>query len=146
MRPIFSYGTLQVPDVMRAVTGREYVGETARLPGYAMYRVKNAEYPGILLLSDSETEGTLYSGPSEEDLKILDAFEGDFYIRRLVEVRLQDGSSTEAWVYVIREEHKDVLSDEPWRLEQFLNEGFNGFMKSYVHGRKAVYAPDEQQD
>lgn len=141
MHQIFCYGTLQVPDVMRAVTGRVYEGEKARLPGYAIYRVKNTEYPGVVPLGNSETDGIVYSGVSEKALKVLDAFEGEFYTRRLVEVHLQDGKTTEAWVYVIREEHGDVLSDEPWHLEQFLNEDFDSFMKGYVHGRKEVYAP-----
>jgi gamma-glutamylcyclotransferase (GGCT)/AIG2-like uncharacterized protein YtfP len=142
---IFCYGTLQVPDVMRAVTGRVYEGEKASLSGYAMYKVKNTEYPGIVPLAGGETQGTLYSGLSEEELKVLDAFEGDFYARRSVEVLLQQGKTATAWVYVIRKKHQGVLSDEPWHLEEFLSEGFRSFMDGYVYGRKSEYAPEDQQ-
>jgi gamma-glutamylcyclotransferase (GGCT)/AIG2-like uncharacterized protein YtfP len=137
---IFCYGTLQVPEVMKAVTGRLYEGEKALLPGYAMYRVKDAEYPGIVPSYKGETEGTLCSGLTDEDLKVLDAFEGNFYARHSVEVHLRDGRITTAWVYVIREEYERVLSDELWHLDRFLKEGFRSFMDGYVHARKDLYA------
>ena len=145
MHRIFCYGTLQVPEVMRAVTGRFYEGKKATLPGYAMYRVKDAEYPGIVPSYNRETEGTLFSGLSDEDLKVLDAFEGNFYARHSVKVDLQDGRTIAAWVYVIRQEYKDVLSNEPWHLDRFLNEGFRSFMDGYVRSRKGVYASKEQE-
>jgi gamma-glutamylcyclotransferase (GGCT)/AIG2-like uncharacterized protein YtfP len=125
---------------MKAVTGRLYKGTPAKLPGYAMYRVKNVEYPGIIRDSGSHTVGILYSGLSEEDLEVLDAFEGALYRRALVEVIPEDGSACKAWVYLIPGDLKDNLTDEPWHLEVFMEKGFKRFMKGYVHGRSEVYA------
>jgi gamma-glutamylcyclotransferase (GGCT)/AIG2-like uncharacterized protein YtfP len=129
---------------MQTVTGRLYEGEKATLPGYAAYRVKDAEYPGIVPSNKGKTEGTLYSGLTDDDLKVLDAFEGAYYKRHAVEVHLRGGPITTAWVYVIRKEYERVLSNEPWHLDRFLNEGLRSFMDGYVHARKGVYAPQKQ--
>ena len=137
---LFSYGTLQLPEVMRAVIGQTYPGVNARLPGYALYRVKDAVYPGIIESPDDETSGILYRGMNDEDLKVLDLFEGELYERRLVQVNTEDGKSYDAWVYVISLKNKSYLTQETWHLKIFIKEGLDTFMKSYVNGRKEIYA------
>jgi gamma-glutamylcyclotransferase (GGCT)/AIG2-like uncharacterized protein YtfP len=143
MNRLFCYGTLQVPQIIRAVTGRIYQGMTATLHGYAIYRVKNAEYPGIIRIADRETEGIVYDNLSAKDLNVLDLFEGDFYRRQLLDVRLSGGSNSKAWVYVVADNHKDILSDESWCLENFMDNGLESFMKGYVNGRRNVYSCKE---
>ena len=140
MNQLFCYGTLQVPQVIHAVTGRTYPGKPATLLGYAIYRVKNAEYPGIIQAADRETKGIIYENVSEKDLRVLDLFEGDFYRRQLLDVFLADGDTTSAWVYGIKDHHLDILTDECWKLEDFLDHGLESFMQGYVHGRRNVYS------
>jgi gamma-glutamylcyclotransferase (GGCT)/AIG2-like uncharacterized protein YtfP len=140
MNRLFCYGTLQVPEVMHAVTGRTYRGEPATLHGYAIYRVKNAEYPGIIRTADSEIEGIVYEDVSEHDLNVLDLFEGNFYKRQLLNVHLSDGSKSKPWVYLIADNHQDILTDESWKLEYFLDHGLESFMQGYVEGRRNVYS------
>jgi len=136
---LFCYGTLQIPEVMKAVTGQIYTGVNARLPGYAIYRVKDAEYPGIIEAPDDETSGVLYHGVSDEDLRVLDLFEGELYDRRLLEVITADGKSDHAWVYVISPKNKNYLTNESWHLKTFIEKGFDTFMKYYVNDRKEIY-------
>jgi gamma-glutamylcyclotransferase (GGCT)/AIG2-like uncharacterized protein YtfP len=124
---------------MRAVTGQTYHGVNARLPGYAIYRVKDAEYPGIIDSFGNEASGVLYRGVNDEDLMVLDLFEGELYERRLLAVISEDGKTNQAWVYVISENHKAILTTEPWKLTTFLEKGFDTFMKNYVNGRKEIY-------
>jgi gamma-glutamylcyclotransferase (GGCT)/AIG2-like uncharacterized protein YtfP len=140
MNRLFCYGTLQVPEVIKSVTGRTYQGQTATVRDYAIYKVKNAEYPGIIHSSDSEIEGILYADVSDEDLKVLDLFESDLYRRQLLGVVLADGSTCKAWCYVIRDKNKSLLTTDTWRLEDFLDNGLESFMTGYVNGRRDVYS------
>jgi len=116
------------------------MGQSAAIDGYAGYRVRNAEYPGLIRVAGSKTNGILYDNVSEKDLKVLDLFEGSIYTRRLLNVVCADGSETKAWVYVIAEHHRDILTNECWDLEEFLADGFSSFMKGYVIGRKDVFS------
>ena len=136
MVSLFCYGTLQVPAVMQAVTGRAHNGIPARLPGYARFCVKGADYPGIVLSKTHETDGILYDDISALELAVLDRFEGESYTRRMTRVLLEDGSWTKAWTYVITEGQEGQLTGQPWLLDRFLESGLGRFMRSYVEGRR----------
>jgi gamma-glutamylcyclotransferase (GGCT)/AIG2-like uncharacterized protein YtfP len=143
---LFSYGTLQVAKVMQAVTGRIYEGLPADLPGYAVYRVKGAEYPGVVPQAGSKAAGTLYVGVAPHQLKALDIFEGDLYERRLLEVVTSDGQKTAAWVYVVPARLGSRLSSRPWSLKHFLTHDFQKFWDGYVSARTAAVDQSAQQD
>lgn len=139
MALLFCYGTLQVPDVVQAVLGRIPAGTPARLPGYARFRVNAAGYPGIVRRPAAETPGTLYADISEEDVAILDRFEGELYSRRSLRVVPEDGRRLDAWAYVIAAGQEQRLSSEAWSLARFLESGLDQFMHSYVEERKREY-------
>jgi gamma-glutamylcyclotransferase (GGCT)/AIG2-like uncharacterized protein YtfP len=134
---LFSYGTLQVPEVMQAVTGRTYEGLLADLPGYAVYTVNQAEYPGVVPQAGSKAPGTLYIGVAPQQLKALDVFEGDLYERRLLEVVTSDGHKSAAWVYVVPARLGSRLSSRPWSLRHFVTHDFQKFWGGYVRKRQA---------
>ena len=141
MNRLFCYGTLQVPEVIKAVTGKTYPGKSAHLHGYAIYKVRNAEYPGIIRSADGKIKGIVYDKISDQDLRVLDLFEGNLYRRQMLEVRLTDGASCKAWSYVIRDGRKSLLTDESWYLKDFLKSGLESFMRGYVQGRRNIYSP-----
>ena len=49
-----------------------------------------------------------------------------------------------AWAYVVADNHKDILTDESWRLEDFMDNGLESFMKGYVDGRRDDYSCKEK--
>lgn len=63
-------------------------------------------YPAIVLADDGDVvEGDVFTSPEISAWwKSLDDFEGDEYRRTRTEVLLEDGSSAEAYVYVLRQE------------------------------------------
>jgi gamma-glutamylcyclotransferase (GGCT)/AIG2-like uncharacterized protein YtfP len=63
-KAIFCYGTLQFPEVMEKVTGRQFPGTEAVLDNFARYRIKNAVYPGVIAEDGATTEGTRLPAPS----------------------------------------------------------------------------------
>ncbi|MGH9007484.1 MAG: gamma-glutamylcyclotransferase [Acidimicrobiales bacterium] len=105
---VFSYGTLQQPDVQMSSFGRLLVGAPDRLPGYTSNWVQITD-PEVIAASGSDrhpivqatgvardsVEGTVFV-LSPEELASADTYEVSDY--RRVPVRLMSGA--DAWVYV----------------------------------------------
>jgi gamma-glutamylcyclotransferase (GGCT)/AIG2-like uncharacterized protein YtfP len=127
---LFCYGTVQIPEVIEVITGKVHSGVKAKLPGYAMYKVRNKVYPGIIRSSNSETVGILYTDIDEEELEELDLFEGDLFKRKRLNIIQQDSNECKAWVYVVPDHNKDRLTKDQWNLKDFLKNDFNNFMKN----------------
>jgi hypothetical protein len=75
---LFAYGTLQHPRVMAHVLGRIPDHMPARLPGFARYRMKGFDFPGIIPEESTETDGTLFRDITPEEWIRLDRCEADF--------------------------------------------------------------------
>ena len=87
----FFYGTLMSPAVLTRVTGRppaNFVARSALLQNHRRHRVKYADYPAIIPTEGSTVRGTYVTGLNESDVRRLDVFEGDQYLRRNVKIRL----------------------------------------------------------
>lgn len=83
MEKIFTYGTLQDPDIQRSIIGRELgIGEPDTLRGYKMAKLKgiHATYNIIQPQTGSTVEGRVYE-VTKEELETIDQYEGDAYIR-----------------------------------------------------------------
>lgn len=128
MRKLFAYGTLQLPEVMRAVTGRDFPARPARLPGYARRRLRGRSFPGICPAPGASADGLLFDGIDAQTLARLDAFEDDFYRRETLPVFTPDGAAWAAEVYVIRAECLGLLLPEEWSLDEFRRSQLQGFL------------------
>jgi gamma-glutamylcyclotransferase (GGCT)/AIG2-like uncharacterized protein YtfP len=127
---LFAYGTLMLPEVMRAVAGREFPGRPARLAGYARYRLHGKPYPGLRPLPDAVTDGVLYSGLDETAWRLLDQYEDDCYQRLPLLVELDGGRQVAADVYVIQAEFYPQLTAEPWSAEAFRLQHLASFLSN----------------
>jgi Gamma-glutamyl cyclotransferase, AIG2-like len=123
MTPIhlYTYGTLQLPQIMSRIVGREVLGRPARLVGYARYRIVDRVYPAIVEAPGAELSGVVYERLDPAELERLDHYEGPTYERRVVHVDV-GSAALEACTYVLRAEHVHRLSAEPWDLERFERE------------------------
>lgn len=139
MDKLFCYGTLQSPLVMKAVTGRSFSGQEATLNNWARYRVRRSEYPGIIQQEDSTVTGKIYWGLDEEAIAKLDAFEGDKYERVIVQVTMADGTTENAFAYAICSDCKDMLSNDPWDFDRFLQNGLERFVQWFVEDRRDLF-------
>jgi gamma-glutamylcyclotransferase (GGCT)/AIG2-like uncharacterized protein YtfP len=113
---LFAYGSLQLPEIFRAVTDMGLPSVPAVLDGYRRTSLRGFEFPGLYPDSSAITEGVLYQGVSAEAWLRLDRFEADFYERRTLSVRLAHGVSQQAEVYVLREASWALRLDLPWTL------------------------------
>ena len=117
---LFAYGTLLVPEIWFAVTGRECRSEEAVLPGYDIRRVRDGDFPGIIHSEDAPgVPGRVFFDLDYEIITRLDAYEDSFYERIVVPTQDHSGQLLPSQAYVIPESHRAVLSDEPWTLEWF---------------------------
>lgn len=128
---LFVYGTLQDRRVIQAVTGRVFPAVPAILPGYGRYRVKDADYPGVRLEACGSVDGLLLQEVDTGSLLALDAFEGEYYVRREVEVVTASDTSVQCFCYVIGGAWLHLLTEEPWTLEEFQRVGYDRFRNTY---------------
>jgi gamma-glutamylcyclotransferase (GGCT)/AIG2-like uncharacterized protein YtfP len=134
---LFSYGTLQFPDVLSAVTGCHLAGDRAVLDDYACYLVRGKTYPGITPEHGASVEGVVYTGIGEVHFRKLDRFEGEFYERVRVCLTDTEGNPLQAWTYVIREAARGQLTCSPWNKQDFEVEHLPAFLKRCQAGKCA---------
>ena len=133
---IFTYGTLMIPDVMYAVTTREFRFKDAILRGYARFTVKGESYPGIIPVADTVTEGIIYFDVDELSLERLDAFESDLYQRTPVRVETEKDEILNAETYVVRPEYRGYLSSKEWNVKEFNQKHLGAFLETYLGFQK----------
>ena len=134
MSNIFTYGSLMFPEVWERVVGSNYRASPATLHGYLRRGVRDESYPVIIQQGpESHVEGMLYFGISTEDLARLDRFEGEYYVRRGVEViDSRESISREAFAYVLSERYRHLLSDREWDPGFFREHDLLRFLADYV--------------
>lgn len=117
---LFTYGSLMFPELLTAITGDHYQHIDAVLLEYSRFQLKNAKYPGIIASdASSQTCGRLYWRLKPRALELLDAFEGNLYERKRLQVQCANGLTAEAFVYVVSPHKSALLSRQTWEPERF---------------------------
>lgn len=128
---VFVYGTLMWEEVAHGVITGRYRKAPAVLHGYSRKWVRYEWYPGIVPDSDASVNGWIWFDVSADDLRRLDEFEGDEYVRTQVTVQLDTGEELPVDVYRIRDERLEILETADWDEEQFEQHGLPEFIVSY---------------
>lgn len=125
---VFTYGSLMYEKVWRQVVG-EFSGEPAPalLHGYRRSRIRRENFPAMVADEQSFIPGALYSGVSEEQLALLDEFEGIEYERIDVAVALSASITLNAHAYLYLEQSK--LDPRPWDPDDFEQNQIDIFLK-----------------
>ncbi len=129
MLPLFVYGTLMWPDVLKTVIGRLPHMEDAVIEGYRRLKIKGVIYPALIRAPSYSVNGKLIRGLKYEELILIDSFEGNEYERKKVIVKTPDGKE-EAYVYVFKDVYRDLLVDEDWESSEISDEVIRNFLKS----------------
>ena len=99
--PLFVYGTLRDPDVLRLVLGRDVAPSTitpATAPNHRAVFFPRRTYPALIRDPVETAAGTLLTNLTSADLVLLDLFEGEEYSRRAIEI-IVSGQPETADVY-----------------------------------------------
>lgn len=132
---VFTYGTLEVPEVMEAVTGEVFDSAEAITEGYARYLLKGRIFPGMTPVPGYITSGRVYFGVSPRAIRLLDRFEDRFYVRQVIPVRTDAGYWSHAYAYIIQSQDREVLSLNPWIREKFVED----YLSSYLENCRLFY-------
>lgn len=83
--PLFTYGTLLFPEVLRALLGRVPQSQSASAAGWRVAALANRSYPGLVEAPGEISHGRLLTGLSSDEWRLLDNFEDRRYeLRRIV--------------------------------------------------------------
>jgi len=117
---VFTYGTLMFPEVWQAVVGREFGTVEGTVCGFAILRVVDAVYPGMIeLVEGAAIHGVVYLDVDRVSVERLDRFEGDCYERRTLQINCTGGQRLTADAYVVLTSKRHILTSEPWARETF---------------------------
>lgn len=126
---VFTYGTLQIPAVMEAVTGRKFKSENASLDGYERFIVKRQVFPGITAAIDKRVDGRIYFDLDMVAINFLDAFEDVLYVRKQLSAWCNN-RKIQAQVYIVDDKFHNLLSDKPWEIEVFQQKHLRAYLDS----------------
>jgi hypothetical protein len=110
--------------VWRAVVGREFSAVDGTAAGFAIYRVRDAVFPGIIAATDKDAvRGVVYLDVDDASLERLYVFEDTYYERQALWITCDDGQRRQANAYVVPAHNQAVLTAEPWERDQFVASG-----------------------
>lgn len=127
---VFTYGTLEIAEVMYAVTAKQFRSQPAVLQDFTRYKLKSEAYPGIIPQPGGVVNGTVYFGLDDIDIHKLDRYEDTCYKRQRVIVRTPAAQEIEALAYVITEGNRELLSEQDWDKQTFIDEELPRFLRS----------------
>ena len=125
-RPLFAYGTLMFPAVIKSVIGRIPDTRSAVIKGYRRLEVAGELFPGLIRENDERVEGLVYVDITRDEWERLTAFEDDFYELQKVTVDCL-GTNVSALAYIVPPSRKSVLSDKVWNPDFFRENHLAGF-------------------
>jgi gamma-glutamylcyclotransferase (GGCT)/AIG2-like uncharacterized protein YtfP len=130
MPHVFVYGTLLVPEMMHAVTGKHFELVPATAHGFRRAYLTGRVYPGIAASAEhDQVAGAIYRDVDPESIRRLDYFEGDEYVRDSLLVALADGSKLTAESYVVPAAQHHLMTDIAWDLATFQTADLAGFLQ-----------------
>lgn len=131
---LFTYGSLMFEPVWNRVVNGRYQGIAARAYGYQRKRINDALYPALIPGNPDEfVDGIIYLDIDCEDLRRLDLFEGDEYLRSSLSCETTDQGSLAAEGYLFKDSLRHRLSDQDWDPHGFVQYDLQTFIAEY-HG------------
>ncbi len=129
-RHLFTYGTLELPEVFEAITGDEVRGIPASVENFARYLLKGECYPGIVAVEGEVTKGTLYLNVDPAAMQKIENYEDACYDKhRLKVVTTDDQREFEAMAFVIPETKSHLLSRHKWDQREFADKHLENFLR-----------------
>lgn len=128
---VFTYGSLMYVPVWSRIVAGDYASLEGCISGYRRLAVAGEDYPGVIRApGDSQVSGRLYLNVQPDDMRRLDAFEGEYYAREVCVMATLQGAM-EAQLYVIKPEYTRLLRAENWSQTEFEQAGLQRFLERY---------------
>ena len=134
--PLFTYGSLMLPEVMEILAGRRLPSRAAVIAGYARHALRGVVYPAVVPAAGARVAGVLWEGLDAAALALIDRFEGELYERAACEAEVAGGGGVAAQVYVLAPAYRARLLAHDWDEAEFRRlhltrylEGCRGFVR-----------------
>ncbi|GMH37120.1 hypothetical protein BSKO_04993 [Bryopsis sp. KO-2023] len=127
MATVFVYGTLMDEAVAGRVLGRIPESKAAVLKGYRRWSLKDRLYPGVQKTVESDRVRGKVVSVLQDDMQILDDYEGPEYFRENVTVEVDGDGNRDAFIYLWKEHLSDQLLGD-WSFEDFLEQHRDTFL------------------
>ena len=117
---LFVYGTLQFPEILRALLNEVPDMTPAKLKGYRAASLKNRMFPGLVKSDDSSTDGFVLD-LTVEQYGIIAAWEDEKYIEHYFqnkEITVEADTSSEVVQVFLWNDESSALP-ENWDKEKF---------------------------
>jgi len=128
---IFTYGTLMYRSVWEQVVSGDYTSTPAKLLNYRKRAVCQEVYPALVQGENGTVDGVLYRAVSQNDIIILDRFEGSEYQRIEVVVQSDGDTPIRAYTYVLHADFHEQLLPQDWDRVAFEKHGMQVFLDGY---------------
>lgn len=137
MQHLFVYGSLLFPDLVTALTGKQFYSIPATLKGYRRCRVKDCDYPAIIETPGARVEGKIIENVDDRSMQLLTFFEGDDYTKQLVTVSLQ-GKKMKATTFVWITD-KAFLEEADWKEAEFERQSLPFYLREVAPETRAEF-------
>ena len=138
---LFVYGSLCAPEVMTAVTGLRMRAVHAELANHQVLSLRGQVYPGLTRAAGQHASGRVYRCVPQWALRRLDAFEGAWYERVRVTVRMHETASEQAIHAHTYRLHPAAVrrgSGPAWVFEQFMHTQCRRFARVWRARRRRL--------
>jgi gamma-glutamylcyclotransferase (GGCT)/AIG2-like uncharacterized protein YtfP len=120
------------PPVWTRLVRGNYRAQVGTIDGFCRRCVVEEEYPAVIPMPGAGVEGVLYRDVDGADLQILDTFEGEYYQRQTVPVRLPgEAQPVMAELYVFRPAYYALVDAADWDVDSFREHGMARFLARY---------------
>jgi hypothetical protein len=117
-RPLFAYGSLVVPDVLFALLARMPRSEPATLDGWSAWCLQGEQFPGLVEQRGATASGLVLYEMTAGERALVDAWETDFYTKRVVTPTVAGGGVIDADAYVLDERAaREHAEPRPWTVD-----------------------------
>jgi hypothetical protein len=119
-KPLFAYGTLMFPAIMKSVMGRVPDFRPAAIKGYRRLVVTREVFPGLIAQHESNDwiEGLIYFEITPREWERLLAFEDELYNLERVNVQCCE-RDVEALAFIVPPGRRSLLSEKSWDPDEF---------------------------
>lgn len=128
-RHLFTYGTLEFPEIFEAITGDEVRGIPASVENFARYLLKGKCYPGIVAVEGEVISGTLYLNVDPVAMQKIENYEDACYDKHRLKVVAANQREFEAMAFVIPETQRHLLSGRKWSQREFADKYLESFLR-----------------
>jgi gamma-glutamylcyclotransferase (GGCT)/AIG2-like uncharacterized protein YtfP len=134
MAVLFVYGTLQHPPLLGRLIGRVPEMTPAELPRHRAAPLTGRVYPGLLRDDGATAAGRLLLDVADDEVAVLDAFEGPEY-RRAAVVATTSGGDVPCEVWLLTGPSSRLALPGSWSFERFLADDVSAFLGGSVAGQ-----------